>query len=83
MDELANALRIQNNLLQRIAVALEAQAETQDEILDLLHEAEERERRLDGEVATENDAPDTEEEFDSRLVRRTTTVEVFEDDVQY
>ena len=83
MDELANALRIQNNLLQRIAVALEAQAKTQDEILDLLHEAEERERRLDGEVATENDAPDTEEEFDSRLVRCTTTVEVFEDDVQY
>jgi hypothetical protein len=83
MEELAKVLREQNNLLQRIAVALEAQAKTQDEILDLLHEAEERERRLDGEVATENDAPDNEEEFDSRLVRRTTTVEVFEDDVQY
>jgi len=83
MEELAKVLREQNNLLQRIAVALEAQAQMQDDICDLLHEAAERERIRDGEVPTENDAPDNEEEFDTRLVRRTTTVEVYEDDVQY
>ena len=83
MDELTQVLREQNRLLQRIAVALESQAETQDDILDILHEAAERDRARNGERPTEDDTPATEEEYDSRLVRRTTTVEVFEDDIKY